>query len=454
VVVVAAGAALFGAAVTLGVVLVPEIRFGYREPRLHVVVETTAALVSLLLALLALGRFRRSRALGDVLLASAFVLLWAVNLVFSAVPAATLDGPSHAATWGALAGRLAAGALLTAAAAGPRRTVDQRWGRLLLVGAPVAGVALASALAVASPYLPRAVDPELSPVTGLPGLAGDPSVVVVQLVAAVLYAAAAAGFLRRAGRAADPLLDSLAVGCVLRAFGAVNYALFPSLFTEWVYLGDLFRLAFYLVILVGAIREITGYWRGQSRLAVLEERRRLARDLHDGLAQELAYIVRNAARLGSEDPIVDRIRSAAERALAESRQAIQALSSTDRPLHEAVGEAVSDAVRRTPVALTLDLAAGADVDLRQQETLVRIAAEAVTNAARHSGADRVSVELQAGPPVRLRVVDEGCGFDTGPAGVRRSGFGLTGMGQRASAVGARLRVDSAPARGTTVEVEL
>jgi signal transduction histidine kinase len=447
------GAAVLGAVVTAAVIAIPEFRFGYREPRLHVVVETTAALVSLILALLALGRFRRSRELGDVLLAAAFVLLSAVNLIFSAVPAAVQDGPSQAATWGALAGRMVGGLLLTVAAAGPRRVVDRRRGTQLLVGGPAVGIGLAIVLAAAAPYLPRAVDPELSPAVGLPGLAGDPTVVAAQLLAAVLYAAAAAGFLRRARRAADPLLSSLAVGCVLRAYGALNYALFPSLFTEWVYLGDLFRLAFYLVILVGASREITGYWRGQSRLAVLEERRRLARDLHDGLAQELAYIVRNTGRLGSEDPTVERIRSAAERALSESRQAIQALSSTDQPLHEAVAEAVGVAARRAPVALTLDLSADARADLRQQECLVRIAAEAVTNAARHSGSDSVHVELRAGPPVRLRVVDGGCGFANGQD-VRPSGFGLTGMAQRAATVGARLQVDSAPARGTTVEVEL
>lgn len=78
----------------------------------------------------------------------------------------------------------------------------------------------------------------------------------------------------------------------------------------------------------------------------------------------------------------------------------------------------------------------------------------MANAARHSGAGSVHVELLAGPPVRLRVTDHGCGFDPAALDARPSGFGLTGMAQRASAAGARLRVDSAPTRGTTVEVEL
>ena len=70
-------------------------------------------------------------------------------------------------------------------------------------------------------------------------------------------------------------------------------------------------------------------WRGLSETAVLEERRRVARDLHDGLAQELAYLSRNLDLLLDEEAdaeTVGRLRRAAERAQAESRQAIRALA--------------------------------------------------------------------------------------------------------------------------------
>jgi signal transduction histidine kinase len=83
-----------------------------------------------------------------------------------------------------------------------------------------------------------------------------------------------------------------------------------------------------------------------------------------------------------------------------------------------------------------------------------IASEAITNAARHGAAELVRVQLIDDPP-RLRIGDAGRGFD--PAGARPRdghGFGLVAMRERAEAVGARLRVDSRPGGGTTVEVAL
>ena len=82
---------------------------------------------------------------------------------------------------------------------------------------------------------------------------------------------------------ADPLHAGLGIGAVLAGCSALNYALFPSLFSDWIYLGDMFRLIAYLVFLTAAFREIGSYWQTQNQLAVLEERQRLARDLHDGL---------------------------------------------------------------------------------------------------------------------------------------------------------------------------
>ena len=74
----------------------------------------------------------------------------------------------------------------------------------------------------------------------------------------------------------------------------MNYVLFPSIYSDWLYTGDLLRTASYVVLLVGAAREITGTSRPRRRVAVLDDRRRLARELHDGLVQELVYI-RSAA---------------------------------------------------------------------------------------------------------------------------------------------------------------
>ena len=85
---------------------------------------------------------------------------------------------------------------------------------------------------------------------------------------------------------------------------------------------------------------------------------------------------------------------------------------------------------------------------------MRIAGEAVTNAGQHADAEEVRVLLDAGPPLRLQIIDDGRGFD--PAARERAGrFGLDSMAQRARDVGADLQIRSTPGGGgTTVEVTL
>jgi signal transduction histidine kinase len=120
------------------------------------------------------------------------------------------------------------------------------------------------------------------------------------------------------------------------------------------------------------------------------------------------------------------------------------------PTEEVVAEALRGVAARHGTRLELDLAGG-PLETERLETLVRVACEAVTNAARHSGAPSVRVELEPRRQrVRLRVVDDGCGFDARDA----CGYGLSGMRERAEAIGGNLKVVSAPGRGTIVEAIL
>ena len=126
-----------------------------------------------------------------------------------------------------------------------------------------------------------------------PVLHAAPSLTALDMVAAVLTALAAAGYLLRFRRSGDEFFGWLGVAAVFAVAAQVNYALYPSLYTHVVSAGDAFRLCFYAVLFVGSVREVWSHWVGLSDARVASERRRIARDLHDGLAQELAYLTRH-----------------------------------------------------------------------------------------------------------------------------------------------------------------
>jgi signal transduction histidine kinase len=199
-------------------------------------------------------------------------------------------------------------------------------------------------------------------------------------------------------------------------------------------------------------------WNRQQRLeqqATLEERRRIARELHDGLAHELAYIASKAKRAAGPDPTsfdIREVAGAADRALDEARRAITLLTGTRaQPLNQAVAQTAEDLGSRLGLAVLVDVAEEVDMPADVTEHLLRIVREAITNAANHAGANQVTVRLADEDGVRLVVEDDGCGFNPecrGPG----AGFGLLSMEERATSVGARFKLESAPSLGTRIEV--
>lgn len=201
--------------------------------------------------------------------------------------------------------------------------------------------------------------------------------------------------------------------------------------------------------------------------AVLEERNRIAREIHDTLAQGLTGIIfglEGALRGGSEgaEPVRRQVANAldvARQSLAEARRSLWALRPV--PLN---AEGVEGALRRLveqhrdgAVEIALEVGGDGEVSLPDAEAelaLLRVAQEAVGNAVRHAGARQVTVRLEhAGAQARLTVADDGRGFDPDalPPG---QAFGITGMRERAARAGGRIRIDSAPGRGTTVTLRI
>jgi signal transduction histidine kinase len=442
-----ATAGAFGLLVTVAVLVVPDLRFAYRSTAGHLVLETTVTLVAALVALLLYGRYRRRPALSTALLVYSMSLLALSALVFVTLPGLMgEDVGTAASSWAALVVRLAGALLLLAAALVPTGAVHRPanpWRDLLVIGAGLVVVgAVAYALAAS---LPDAVAVTVAARdSARPVFDGHPVVVLVQLVDLVCYAGASVMFTRRSSEDDDEFLGWVGAAAAVGVWARVSYLLFPSLYTDWLYLGDLLRLTTYVLLLVGAVREIREYWAGQATEA---ERRRLARELHDGVVQELGYIW-SESRRPSDDRAMTRIGASADRALAEARRAISALTAPpDEPLAEALRRAAGEVGDRYDVAVELHLDETVVVPSDEREELVRIAREAVANAARHAAAPVISVALR---DHCLEVTDQGRGFD--PVRGRNGGFGLTSMRERAAAIDAAVEVESAVGRGTKVRV--
>lgn len=201
-------------------------------------------------------------------------------------------------------------------------------------------------------------------------------------------------------------------------------------------------------------------------LTIAEERSRLAHELHDAVSQKLfslrltaqaatALVDRDPARAKDE---LHQVAALAAEAADELRAAVVEL----RPA--ALDEDGLVATLRTQIQV-MDRAHSAHVvfdsfgvralPAAQEEAMLRVAQEALHNALRHSGADRVDVVLEKrGDRVRLGIADDGCGFE--PGGVRRAGrhLGLVSMRDRAGGVGGTLTVESAPGAGTTITMEV
>ena len=442
------------AVVTAFVAALPSLSFAYRNHELHIALQTAEALIALLVSYLVFGRFRRRRRLPELLLCLALVVLAISNLGFSVMPEIFGTDDSVDSTWASLIARLVGGVLFAAAALASDRDVrvgprEERW---LAAGVIAGFLVVWAAVEVFEDRLPLGVEP----VRGDHGvrLDGHWTILAAQVVGFALYAAAAVGFTRRFERTGDRLMTWLAVGAVLSAAARLNYFLYPSLFSDYVYSGDVFRLAFYLVILAAATQEIRSFWHQAAARAASEERGRVARDLHDGIAQELASIQRNLRWLDADNEFVKRAGASAERALVQARSALKALAdSSPARTRDALAEGLRAVADREGAKVVFEAHVDPELASAHRDALVLIASEAVTNAVRHGGVSIVQVDLRGIRPLCLRIRDAGVGFDPDRADIN-GGMGINVMRARAYDIGAELRVDSRPGAGTSVEVRL
>jgi signal transduction histidine kinase/ligand-binding sensor domain-containing protein len=244
---------------------------------------------------------------------------------------------------------------------------------------------------------------------------------------------------------------------------AYSFQVLPHFYETWW-----FRL-FCALLLAGAVAGVFALRVRaiRSRFAlVLAERARLAREIHDTLAQGFVGISSQldavAMCMPREDAparrYLDLARKMARHSLTEARRSVMDLRASvlegqDLGAALQVGAAMWVAGSRTAAEVEVT---GPPAAMRQEteQHLLRIAQEAVTNVVKHAGASKVSVRLHREPrKVYLRIVDDGCGFDPQNAFSSAEGhFGLLGMRERAERLGGELRLESEPGRGTRLEL--
>lgn len=217
-------------------------------------------------------------------------------------------------------------------------------------------------------------------------------------------------------------------------------------------------------ILAGAIENARLYHRSQEA-AVLEERNRLARELHDSVTQQLfsmtltsqaarAHLEKNPQRAATQ---LERLQETAAAALAEMRALIFQLRPpvlSDQGLVTALQQHIAAVSRRE--ALHIELSATGDERLARgyEQALYRIVQEALNNVVKHAQANRVHVLLEFKPEkMQICIRDDGQGFDIDalPSGAGRH-LGLISMRERAAEIGGTIELHSAPGQGTEVIV--
>jgi signal transduction histidine kinase/ligand-binding sensor domain-containing protein len=247
------------------------------------------------------------------------------------------------------------------------------------------------------------------------------------------------------------------------ATAEIRFSVEPPYYRRWW---------FYLLVLAAVCGLVLLMYRLRLRRlqrefnAVLMERNRIAREIHDTLAQDFVGVslqLEMVAQMLARGEVeaargqVDATRDMVREGLDDARQSIwelRAVSAKDS-LPTRLGRIVQRAGER---GLKAECRVGGtyrELPANVEEEVLRIAGEAVANVLRHANASTVSVDLQYSPHrLVLRIADDGCGFDVAPISSKDGHFGLKGMSERASTIDGQLKIESLTGEGTSVTMEV
>jgi signal transduction histidine kinase len=481
--------AFIGTAAVLTVLSVLAIALGLsvKSDELDVAINTIGALAGAGAAGLAWTRFSEFGERPAALEASAFLVELAARglLVLLAVAGLSaplglsLDAPQQWPLYAWSLARALTAILLILAAWQALRPSDAR----PLSSWVVAAVPTVVTLIVIA-LLPAIEDrlPAILDAAGFAALRGEPGGRLGMTGVGLLVQAAIAGlYLWGAGlhrqlyrRGNRRYAGYLSIALIVAAFSQLHWAVLPGVYTPLVAPDDLLRAAFSIILLVGIEAQLRSDVQALRRANVrleelrhvevqrvaLETRAQLAREVHDGLAQELWFAKLKSGRLAQLDDLPGEARElagevtdAVDRALGESRVALTAIRAGidgELPFGGSLEAFVMDFGDRAGIEARFE--GGDSIPVlrpRVAAEVLRVVVEALANVAKHAGATRVVVRAaRDDSTIEIAVTDNGAGFDV--ADVDGTRYGIRGMRERAELIGGRLDVTSAIGTGTTV----
>lgn len=475
----------------------PSLSFALLDRSTDIAFNSLTLLAAASLAALALARHRESGRLAGLFQSSAFLLLgWVafVNvaiIVLKAEPrfGLSLGGePEQLPIYLSTISRLIAGASLLVGAAAAVNIVRRapRVRRTLLLPA------LTLSLVAAVLYLVRELVTDLDSLlpafigpVGIQAMIDEPNfagplpdvtglATIIQAASIAIYVSGAVLY-RRSYLRDGPVADGfLAVAMLVGAFAELHFLFYPGIYGGLVTTAEALRLVFFAVLLLGInaesrsdLRALRTAYAALDRLrlseaerATLEERTRVARELHDGLAQDLWFAKLKHERLVPFVPdeqrgLATEVTEALDSAIAEAKQAVVTMRAEDErdvSLEERLLRTVNAFASRSGVRADFTAAdLPRSLPPRTQVEVLRVLQEALTNVRKHADATvvRVSAEVDDGL-LQLSVVDNGRGFR--PTETSGEGVGVQGMKERARLLGGELRVVSEPSAGTALHL--
>jgi signal transduction histidine kinase len=457
---------------------------------LDITINVAAIIVGAAVAILAWLRWRDTGEPVALYESSAFVALTMINTLMIAIVivgreaefglAAAHPGEAPIYVW--TVARAAVAALLVIGAARSLRREAPPLPATFLELAPAIVLVLAAVMLFGReailPPVPgaEAFDPSGPRVIALSAV--STAVVFVQVAIFVAFIVASILFRRLYVRNRHVSDAFLSAGLVVAAFSQLHFALDPVVASGIVTSTDALRLLFYAILVMGILAELSADFAALRRAnaelhrlrevdaanATLAERTRLAREIHDGLAQDLWYAKLKQGRLTQSPSLDDEARTTArdvldaiDSALAEARQAVMAMRvdpTAASSLEEVLRSYVEDFADRFGVRAEFQAEGTLQrLPARTEAEILRIVQEALNNVRRHADATLVRVRTERdGPISRISVTDNGRGFD--PSAVPAGSYGLRGMQERAELIGASLDIRSRDRDGTRVTLEV